>query len=207
MSAPSISPDVTTNTTCDGLTFNDTTVYTGTDITTAQVTSATIRLAYSSLDTAIQYVFTISSNVVTAVTLAVSSNEPVDISSYIGDTISDAFPFVDFDLSGDYGVTIPAVEDGVYYTTYRVQGNNGSPFSYTGTQQVLISCAACCCVAGLFANLDANCGCSDKAWMKAMRAQAYLNASRFATDVGDVDNAVAALNLATGICDGNCGCS
>ena len=208
MAAPDILPRVVANDECDGLEFTDSTVYSGSDISSSLVTTATVRLNYSSLDTYIEYVFTVSSNVITAVTLQATENpaDATNISSYIGDGISNVFPLVDFDLSGDYGVTIPTVQDGVYYTSYRVQGiSEGESFDYSGTEEIINACAVCCCISTLFAELE-DCGCDDKSWMKAMRAQAYLNAAHFSAAVGNNDNAVAALNLATEICSGNCGC-
>lgn len=209
MSAPVMMPDVQANSTCDGLTFTDNTTYLGTSITSAQVATATIRLDYSTLGTYIQYVFTVSSNVITAGTLSLAGATPVSITPYIDNhTISNVFPFVDFDLSGDYGVTIPAVEDGVFYTEYRVQGTAmGAPFSYSGTQQIEITCEISCCIAKMFQELSADCVCDDAKWMTAMRAQAYLWASKFATQIGNTENATAALNVANSICTNGCGCS
>jgi hypothetical protein len=212
MSAPAITPRVVANDECDGLEFTDSTVYSGSDISSSLVTTATVRLNYSSLGTYIEYVFTVVSNVITAVTLQATENpaDATNISSYIGDGISNVFPLVDFDLSGDYGVTIPTVQDGVYYTSYRVQGLNeaDAPFDYSGTEEVIISCSLCCCVANKFASINPDCGCEDKDLLVATRAWGYMMAARYAGDVGNIDNAVASLNIGTTICDNNdCGCS
>lgn len=205
MAAPTILPDVTVNDTCNGLIFNDNTVYSAGTILSSTVTTVTLKLAYSSLGTYIQYVFTVVNNVITECTLSLAGDTPVVITSELASTV---FPLVDFDLTADYGVTIPTSEDGVYYTTYRVQGTSGGqPYNYSGTQQVLIECAACCCISKMFQELNPENCCDDKKWMTAMRAASYLSASRYATQGGFVDNAVAALNMAQSICDNGCGCN
>lgn len=205
MAAPNITPVVTTNTTCDGLVFNDDTVYAGSDIASTDVNQATIRINYSTLGTYIEYVFTINTNVITAATLSVAGATPVNIFAELTSTV---FPFVNFDLSADYGVTIPTVEDGVYYTTYLVANTGIGPigFSYTGTQEILVNCATCCCITHMFQEIDPNCGCDDKKWSTAMRAFSYMKAAQFSTEIGNVDNAVSALNKASEICENGCGC-
>lgn len=212
LTAPDLTIDVTTNTTCNGLLFTDETVYAtnpAVGILSSQVTSATINLQYSTLGTYIEYVFTISSNVITAATLSLAGATPVNIFSQLTSTV---FPFTDFNLSQAWtNITIPNVEDGVYYTTYTISGTggDGSPFTYDTTQEILVSCSLCCCIAKKFQSLSVDCACDDKKWMIAMRARSYQYAAQFSADVGDVDNAVAALNLATKICNGSggCGCS
>ncbi len=205
MAAPNVSPNVTANAACDGLTFNDETVYTGSDITSSQVTTATLRVDYSTLETYIQYVFTVLNNVITGATLSLAGATPETITEELESTV---FPLVDFDVTADYGITIPDVEDGVYYTQYRLQGtDDGEAFNYRGVQQIEIVCETACCIANLFVNLDPNCSCTDSSWMKAMRAQSYLWASQFATQGGNTENATAALNLASEICSGDCGCN
>ena len=204
MSEPVMSIDVEVNDTCDGLLFTDETTYTAGTILSSTVTTATVNVAYSTLGTSIEYVFTVANNVITAATLSIGGADPATITDEL---VSTVFPLVDFGLSTDYGVTIPDVEDGVYYTTYTIAGDPVTPYEYDTTQQVLIECGACCCISKMFQELNPENCCDDKKWMTAMRAASYLSASRYATQGGFVDNAVANLNMAQSICSEGCGCS
>jgi len=202
MSAPNITPQVVTNNSCTTLLFTDATVYTGSAITSSQVTQAIININYATTSSTVIYTFTIISNVITACAVSVNGATAVDIYSQLSSTV---FPLTSFDLAATYtNVTIPTINDGVYDITYTV---NGSGFSYTGTIETLVNCSTCCCISKMFQKIDPNCGCSEKSWLNAMRAYSYLLAANFSADVGNSDNAVAALNKANDICSNGCGCN
>lgn len=216
LNAPDITVDLDVNDECDGLTFQDTTgAYNASTnvggyglpggIATSDIDSAILKLEYSTLGTYIQFNFTVVTNVVTAATLSVGGADSTSILSSLAST---TFPFTsanEFDFSRDYDVTIPDFEDGIYYLTYTIAGNTPEAFTYTVTQQVAMTCSTACCIAKMFQELDANCGCSSAKLMTALRAQSYLLAAKYSTEVGYIDNAVAALNKASDICENNCG--
>ena len=209
MAEPVMNIDIEVNDTCDGLLFTDETTYSAGTILSSTVTSVILRLDYSTLGTFLYYTFTISNNVITAARLRVAStgSDGAAGTDILAELASTVFPLVDFDLSADYGVTIPDVEDGIYYTTYTIAGNSGGAYSYNTTEQDIIACSACCCISKMFQEIDPNACCDDKKWMTAMRAASYLSAARYATQGGFVDNAVTALNKAQEVCDDGCGCN
>ena len=150
MSAPNLTVSIPMNSTGDGLLFSDTTAYSAGTILSSTVTSVNLKLDYSTLGTSIRYTFTVSSNVITAAHLILLDGSSTNILSQI----STAFPFVDFDMTADYGTTIPAVEDGIYVATYEILGTSGSPYDYTAVQEQIVSCSACCCISSMFQKLN-----------------------------------------------------
>jgi hypothetical protein len=219
-----LSISTTNNSTCNGLTFEDTTgTYNVTSnpdgyglpegIVSNDITSATIVLTNQSDNTYITFVFTVSSGTITAATLSVQGGTATSILSELSSTV---FPFVTanaFDMSADYGVTVPEITDGLYQTEYTVSGTStgggalpSQTFSYTTSIQELVYCATKCCITKMFANIDPNCGCAADAIVKANRADGYLKIAISAAEYGKIDEAVAALNKATELCDCGCGC-
>lgn len=210
MPAPTMSIEVVNNETCNGLLFTDETTYSAGTVLSSTVTTATVKLEYSTLGTYINYIFTVNNNVITAAVLGVATENPAESTVITGELASTVFPLTDFDLSADYGVTIPDVEDGVYNTTYTIEGSSGTPpasYEYDTVEQAIVTCETDCCISKLFVDIDPEGCCDDKKWLTAMRAASYLSAARFSTQVGYVDNAVAALNVASSICEAGCGCS
>lgn len=225
LSTPDIKISLTVNDTCNGLNFEDTTGNYDAVTNplgwglpdgpaTTDVTECVITLVNETESTTIVYTFTVSAGTITAATL---TNTDSTVTNILSELASTTFPFTSaniFDLSGDYGVTIPAIEDGVYRVYYNVSGSatgsGGTPenFDYTIQDSVLVNCNVCCCISKLFQSIDPQCECSDKTWKKAMRGYAYMKAAQYITESsGNVEQAVAALNKAQDICDGNCGCN
>lgn len=174
------------------------------------VTSVVVVLRYSSLGTYLTYTFTVASGTITAATLAMGTATATDI---LAELASTTWPFVSptlFELTADYGVTIPSVTDGVYETEYTISGtasDSGTPtaFSYTTSEQFVLACTAKCCISKLYAALDPSCACCDEAQDKADEAYTWLQVAYAAAEYGDTTKAVAALKKAQELCD--CGCS
>lgn len=217
-----ISPDVritvAANSACSGILLNDITgeypdapsgygLPGGPELNDA--TDAVIRAAFSLLGATLTYTFEITSQVITAATLAISGGTPVDILANLPSTV---WPFVDFDLiSSDYGITMPEFVDDVVTVEYEVEGENGGGDTFTGsaTTTTTITCNAECCLDQKAIDLELNCSCKDNAavldtcFLNALILQAEASARKRYTE-----RAAAALQKATTICadSGNCGC-
>jgi len=93
------------------------------------------------------YTFTVDNGTITAATLGVSGATATSILSEMSST---AWPFITavnaFDVTDDYGVTIPTISAGVYQLTYTIAGTAtgslGTPetFNYTTSEQPVLSC-------------------------------------------------------------------
>jgi hypothetical protein len=174
------------------------------------VTSIVVVLRYSTLGTYLTYTFTVLSGVIQTATLAIEGGTPVNIFSILPST---AWPFASsnrFELTGDYGVDLPELQDGVFQIEYTISGSAGSPaeaFSYTTSEQFVLDCETACCIDKMYADLDPNCGCSDEKQKKADEAYTWLQVARASAELGNTEKAVAALIKAKSICDCNCkGC-
>lgn len=216
-----VSIAVTKNEACSGLFLEDTTgqynAVTNPEgyglpggATSDNVTNVIVVLRYSTLGTYITYNFTVLLGVIQACTLAIEGGTPVDITAELPHTV---WPFDSdhqFELTADYGVTIPTIGDGVYQVEYTIEGEAGAPaeaFSYTTSEQFVLDCEARCCIHKLYASLDPNCSCSDEKQKTADEAYTWLQTANYAAEYGDVDKAVDALKKAKELCDCNCkGC-
>jgi len=157
------------------------------------------------------YTFTISSGTITACTLGLSGATATNILTSLASTV---WPFITgvnaFDATADYGVTIPDLTDGIYQIDYTITGtalgDDGQPtaFSYTTSEQPVLSCDLCCCIDNMFIE-SAGCGCDDKA-CNAMRARYYAILAKYAAGRGDVDVAINNFEKAQSFCDGCGGC-
>lgn len=159
------------------------------------------------------YSFTIDNGTITAATLGVSGATATSILSEMSST---AWPFITavnaFDLTADYGVTIPTLSAGVYQATYTIvgtaTGSLGTPeaFSYTTSEQPVLSYDLCCCIDNLFIEA-AGCDCGCDKGDRAMKARYYLTLARYAANNGDTELATNNFEKASELCDGNCaGC-
>ena len=226
LNAPDIKCTITPDATCTGMTFEDTTGQY--DAVTNKygwglpggpasndAKSMTLTLVNESTGNTMVYTFAMAAGVITDCHLAINGGVSNDIFAEIPSTV---FPITSanaFALFDDYGVDIPAMEDGVYRLYYNVAGqyDNGDgilqDWDYTVQNSITVDCSVCCCITKLFLSIDPNCGCNDKTWIKAMRAFAYMKAAQFTTEAGgNVERAVANLEMASNICSGtNCGCS
>ncbi len=219
-----LSGDITKNDACNSLFFEDTTgEYNATTnplgyglpggITDSDVTRVVLVLRYISKGTYITYDFNVLAGNIISVTLSIEGGVPVSIST---STIN-AWPWVApnlFEVTGDYGVTIPTVEDGVYQIEYTIsgatsggEGAEGETFSYTTSEQFVLDCNTACCIAKMYAELDPECDCSDAKMKKADEAYSWLQAARYSAEYGDVNEAKLALDKAAKLCDCGCGCN
>jgi hypothetical protein len=218
-----LSIKTTTNSGCGGLSFEDTTgnynALTNPEgyglpggIVINDITSAQIMLEHQSTGIYVMFSFTIALGVVTAATVSINGGTATDILSELSST---TFPFTSlnpFNMSGDYGVELPEVKDGLYQTIYTISGESDegtvphTEFNYTSSVQELISCETNCCIAKLEASIDPGCDCSSEKMAQAMRARQYLNIAISAAEYGKTSDAVDALNKAKALCDSNCGC-
>lgn len=221
---PDIKMSVTTNDACTTLTFEDTTgAY---DAVTnphgwgapgqpaiTDVKSITLTLVNETNSTTVVYTIACNAGVITDCHVSIDGGASQEITSQLPALTLPLDSTNPFDLLGSYGIDMPSLEDGVWRTYYAVTGtyDNGSGviqnWNYTVQTANTVDCSVCCCVSKMFQAIDANCGCEDKSWLKAMRARAYQLAAVYITDAtGDVEKAVANLNMAQDICEGNCGC-
>jgi hypothetical protein len=210
-----LSCTLATDTTCTTLTFNDTTgTYNASTnplgyglpsgIASSDVTSINLTIRFESAGIYLTYLFTVSSNVITAATLSLNGATPVDITSKL---LSTAFPIVSFNPLGSYGVILPTLEDGVYSTEYTISGTaSATPFSYTTSQQIITDCNICCCNTKQFLNVDPNCEDFEDKLEDAMIVLGWIQVAKSNAEYGNINAAVSALNKAAELCDCGCGC-
>jgi len=220
LNTPDIKCTITPSATCLGMAFEDTTgqydaltnkygwgLPGGAPSDDAK--TMTLTIVNESTGVSLVYTFAMTTGTITDCHLSVNGGVSNDITASL---VSLVFPFTSvnpFELFDDYGVDIPAMEDGVYRVYYNVTGTTtATDWDYTAQNSVTVDCSVCCCITKLFLSIDPDCGCNDKTWTKAMRAFAYMKAAQFTTEAGgNVDRAVANLEMASNICSGtNCGC-
>lgn len=204
LSQPDLSVSVTLEE-CSGLTFSDTTgQYNATTnplgyglpggLTSGDVTDVTLTLRYSRLSTDLVYVFEVTDHAITSATLSLGGATPVDIFSELDST---AWPLDDFNLTADYGVTLPDFGDDVYKVTYQIEGSaddEGTPteFDYSTIYWEPVSCNLSDGVDRLWLDIDPSCDCDD-CIKKVMYAEAQLRTFQVAGEVGDLTMALSAL--------------
>jgi hypothetical protein len=156
------------------------------------------------------YTFTLLFQVTQTCTLSLQGGTPADIQTEVGPL---AFPFIqdvnEFNPWADYGITLPDFVDGVYQVEYEITGSSsitGVPveFDYTTSETFLVDCETACCISKMYAKLDSDCSCSDKASELANQAYTFLMIARGAAEIGDNDKAVDNLKKAADLC--NCQC-
>lgn len=207
---------LTVNTTCENITLKDTTgVYDATTnplgygmpggIATSDVNTIIIVVNLSG-GVYLTYTFTIVAGNITAATLGISGATPTSILASLSSAVWYTLMSGGFGLFTDYGVTLPTFADGIYEVDYTVKGTSSDTlFNYTTSVTKLVMCDACCCVSKMGVNIDPECNCSEDALWNFLKADAYLQVAKFATQVGNTDRAQLALDKATNLCD--CGCS
>jgi hypothetical protein len=148
------------------------------------------------------YTFNLSHSTIISCLLSINGGTGTDITAVLNSTY---FPLVDFSLFGDYGVTLPSLEDGVVEVDYNISGVSGSgeSFNYLTSEEALVVCSTCCCIERLGLSIDPLCDCSENAMMTYLRASTYLEIAGMNAEIGNMETAQAALDKASGIC--NCG--
>jgi len=206
---PNITISLSVNTGCSGISLTDITgnyavtntggygLPSGPAIN--DVTTVTIDVMYNTLGGSLTYAFTVLNGVIQTATLAIAGGTPTSI---LGSLPSTAWPFVTpFDLTGDYGITIPTFEDDIFSVTYTVAGTVGiTAFSFQTISNLSVSCQTQCCLdkKWIDVDLDKDCSCD------AFYGQALLNQATYSAQYADLAKAVDSLNKAKALCD--CGC-
>jgi len=207
MARPTLTILITKNEACTTMTLADTTAdYGGGTVTTASVEQVVIVVRNKSNDSYFTYTFTVVSNLITAATLSLNGGTATTITSELSST---AWPFIvdvnEFDLWGDYGVTLPDFDDAVIQPEYTITRTTAEAYSYTTSKTVLIDCNTCCCITKLGASLDPGCDCSTGKRKTYDDAYTWLHVAKDAAAVGNVSRAVEALRKASELC--SCACT
>lgn len=174
--------------------------------TVNSVISVTVTINYTQLSANLVYVFTISSGTITVCTISFAGSTPVSIISLIASTV---WPFTSanrFELTADYGVTLPPLDDMVYEASYQVVGTySAEAFNYTGEKQELMDVATTCCISKALVALDIN---NVTGQELAMKASGYLMTAHSANEYGNTVQSNSYINRAKNICESicNCGC-
>jgi len=208
MAAPNLVIEIINND-CSGLLFNDTTSDYGTGdvIGVGDVAEVKLNLTYNSTATTLKYVFTLSSGVITAATLAINSGTATNVLTEITNT---TWPFDSdnkFELTGNYGVTIPTFADDVYTIEYILSGTwDGDAFEYSSSRSKFVGCASRCCIDKKWADIDPSCSCSNSARERLVYGESLFYVADLASEDGNLTRALNALNELKLFCSGDCGC-
>lgn len=207
---------------CTVLTFNDTTGfkvsacadeqndegYGLTDgILLDDVTKAILNVYFVGQTTPFKFTFTIVNHVITACTLTDLNG---DITTITADLESTVFPLTDFVINlEDYGVTFPALVDGIVTWDYTISGTSDvlttdEPFSYTTSDGQLVDCTVDCCLENKYLELNSSCECIDGKIDNLILGEIFLWGSRFAMNVGQDDKVNDFMAKANEICNDNC---
>lgn len=170
-------------------------------ITSAEVQSAVINVYYPLMTSPVKFTFVMSSNVILFCIINDLNGVATNITSLLTSTV---FPLVDFDISADYGVTIPEVTDGLYTWDYTITGISPEEFSYTTSGGFTSDCTTDCCIEKSYLQMDSNCGCFDDKVKTIIRSEVFLWASRYAINVGQDSKADEFLTKAKENCETNC---
>jgi hypothetical protein len=170
-------------------------------IESTDVEGAVINIYYPLMTNPVKFTFTIVSNAITDATITDLNNVTTNIFSLLTSTV---FPFVDFDISADYGVTVPEVTDGLYTWDYTINGTNPEEFTYTTSGGFTSDCTVDCCIEKSYLEMDSNCGCFEDKVKGIIRSEVFLWASRYAINVGQDSKADNFLTKAKESCETNC---
>jgi len=176
-----------------------------TSISVNSVTSVTVTLTYTLLAASLVYQFTVLNGVITNCTISFAGSTAVSI---IGEITSTAWPFTSanrFELTKDYGVVLPALDDMVYTCSYRVIGNeSGEDYNYSASVQELLDVQTTCCTSKLLAKADVN---DVKAGNKVLTVNGWLVAAHLANEELNITKANSYITKAKALCEETgCGC-
>lgn len=214
---PNVTIALTVNTGCTGISLEDTTgLYNAVTNTGGyglpsgpainDVTGVVIVVTYNLQSNSITYDFTLVSGVITAATLAIASGTPASILSLLPSTV---WPFTDpFDLSGDYGITIPTFEDDIFSVSYTISGTvSATPFEFEAIRNLSVDCITRCCIDKKWVALDPSCDCNSDKLTTALYGEGLLKRATYAAQYADLAGAVDALTRAKALCTTQeCGC-
>ena len=167
------------------------------------VTQAVLNVYFPSMTTPVTFTFTIASHVITGATLTDLDGTVTDITDLLESTV---FPLNEFDTTLDYGVILPTLADGIVKWDYTITGldTDSETFSYTTSDEALITCETSCCVENSYLEIDTNCGCFDEKIKKIITSEVLLQGAKYAMNVGQDSKAEDMLTKAKDICVSNC---
>lgn len=167
------------------------------------VTSAQLNVYYPSITTPVTFNFIIASHVITECKHTDLNGTITDITSLLESTV---FPLTDFDVTlAAYNVIQPILTDGIIKWDYTISGmSGGESFSYTTSDEVLVSCSTDCCIENKYVDLDLSCGCFGDKIKDLILSEVLLQGAKYAMNVGQDSKAEAMLTKAKEICDSNC---
>ena len=153
---------------------------------------------------AYKFTFTVVSGTITVATLTDINLVTTNIFPNLVSTI---FPLVDFNvILSAYGVTMPSLSDGNYTWDYTITGvaSSGELFSYTTSGGVLCDCSTNCCIGNSYLDIDPCCDCTEDKIKNIMYSEIFLNAARYAMNIGQDSKAASFLVKSKEYCDSNC---
>lgn len=167
------------------------------------VTSAQLNIYYPNITTPITFNFIIVSGVITECLFTDINAVVTDVTSLLTSTV---FPLTDFDANlAAYSATQPALTDGILSWDYTISGiSGGKSFSYTTSDDALISCSTDCCIENKYVALDLSCGCFGEKIKDLILSEVLLQGAKYAMNVGQDSKAEDMLAKAKEICDSNC---
>jgi hypothetical protein len=166
------------------------------------VTEAILNIYFRDITTPVIFTFTVANAVITAATLTDLNG---DVTTITADLDSTVFPLTDFDITKDYGVTLPTLVDGVINWEYVISGTSGvEPFDYTTSGGRLVDCNTNCCIAEKYLDIDIDCGCSDDKIKSIIYSEIFLNAARYSVSSGLDTKTNNLIDKAKELCNNNC---
>ncbi len=167
------------------------------------INEVVITFTYTQLDADLIYTFTVLNAEIIACTCQFAEGSITNIFSELTSTV---WPFTSanrFEITKDYGVIIPALDDMVYECSYTISDDSTD---YTNVIQDLMDVATNCCLSKLSTLADINDVDSNT---PAIKGFGYLLTAHNASILGNTDQANSYINKAKSICadaDCNCGC-
>tara|TARA_R110000823_G_scaffold306384_9_gene428775 strand:+ start:490 stop:1164 length:675 start_codon:yes stop_codon:yes gene_type:complete len=167
------------------------------------VTSAQLNVYYPNITTPVTFDFIIASHVITECLFTDLNGTVTDITTLLAST---AFPLFDFDITlSTYLITLPELSDGIIKWDYTISGvSGGLSFSYTTSDEALVTCTADCCIENSYVELDLGCGCLDDKLKKLITSEVFLQGAKYAMNVGQDSKAEGFLTKAQETCESNC---
>jgi len=169
------------------------------------VTDVILNIYYPGNAIPFKFTFTVLSGVIQTATLTDLNLVVTNIFPFLTNTV---FPLENFSTNlSTYGVLFPDITDGVFNWDYTISGASGTPstiFSYTTSGGFLSDCLTNCCIEKSYLNLDCSCDCYNDKIKKIMKSEIFLNAARYAINVGQTNKADSLIAKAKEYCDSNC---
>lgn len=168
------------------------------------VTSAQLNVYYPNITTPVTFDFIIASHVITECLFTDLNGTVTDITTLLESTV---FPLANFDITlAAYDVILPVLGDGIVKWDYTISGldTDDETFSYTTSDEALVSCSTDCCIVNKYVDLDLSCGCFSSKIKDLITSEVLLQGAKYAMNVGQDSKAEGFLNKAKEVCDSNC---